>query len=459
MFFRKITTKKNGKEYVYVKLIENYRMEGKVKQRVIANFGSIDNLSPERINYLIASLRKLHNELDIQDKESAMSLGDSRISEVRNILSSTGIKGGLVQVLGEGQTYEVAEAMLLKSLLAGEVNSPIQESCKELGFINATSLQFYQIMKQLGEERTRAVLNTGGLLYAGSNEIIHKPRFVSLTTGIFEGTSFEMDLPGSLFYPQNYQKPFILLLACDIQGFVMDFEYAEEKKEIQDRLHQLIDRLACKTDHPMLVLDGENLLSTGAANYLVAREVPEDINNNQNHEVLQGKQFFTTVSYEQKSPTQMKEVKANLAKACAGLETIKADILLGNVNKEAVVRRKAESVIKTNNCQDMVSFSFNELTQTFEYQINEEAVKQKNQSIITQTWVVEPTAAFVPVFDSIPVKTSTFRVITDQLKMPPINMYVDYHYSPEIISGHIQLEIIKQKITRTLNESRQGGEA
>ncbi|MHB8156573.1 MAG: IS1634 family transposase [Desulfocucumaceae bacterium] len=59
MFFRKVTSKSNGKEYVYVKLIENYREGPKVKQRVIANLGNIDDLTPEKVQGLITGLSRV----------------------------------------------------------------------------------------------------------------------------------------------------------------------------------------------------------------------------------------------------------------------------------------------------------------------------------------------------------------------------------------------------------------
>jgi len=59
MFFRKVTSKSNGKEYTYLKLIENYREGNKVKQRVIANLGSLDKLTPDKVNGLITGLSKI----------------------------------------------------------------------------------------------------------------------------------------------------------------------------------------------------------------------------------------------------------------------------------------------------------------------------------------------------------------------------------------------------------------
>lgn len=59
MFFRKIICRSNGKEYAYLKLIENYREGGKVKQRVLANLGNLDNLTPDKVESLISGLRKI----------------------------------------------------------------------------------------------------------------------------------------------------------------------------------------------------------------------------------------------------------------------------------------------------------------------------------------------------------------------------------------------------------------
>ena len=56
MFFRTVVIKKGNKSYKYLRLIENYRQDGKVKQRVIANLGNLDNIPPDRIDSLISSL-------------------------------------------------------------------------------------------------------------------------------------------------------------------------------------------------------------------------------------------------------------------------------------------------------------------------------------------------------------------------------------------------------------------
>jgi len=59
MFFRKVTSRTKGKEYTYLKLIENYREGNKVKQRVIANLGNLESLTPQKVQVLISGLSRI----------------------------------------------------------------------------------------------------------------------------------------------------------------------------------------------------------------------------------------------------------------------------------------------------------------------------------------------------------------------------------------------------------------
>ncbi|MHB8918416.1 MAG: IS1634 family transposase, partial [Desulfocucumaceae bacterium] len=81
MFFRKVTSKSNGKEYTYVKLIENYREGQKVKQRVIANLGNIEDLTPDKVHGLITGLSRIcgletENENGTFETKRVLEFGD-----------------------------------------------------------------------------------------------------------------------------------------------------------------------------------------------------------------------------------------------------------------------------------------------------------------------------------------------------------------------------------------------
>lgn len=452
MFFRKITTKKNGREYVYVKLIENYRQEGKVKQRVIANFGSMENLSSDRINYLIASLRKLHNEVkQPSDKEVPVGL-TTKVNEIREIIDHCKIKKQISSLIGD-KMYQVAEAILVKTIMASEVRKPIQEVCKGLGLVNTTSLQFYNIMKRIGGEDTKEALLRNRLDYAEGNENIHNPIVIHIFKSQFEGHSFDVDTTNNVYLPENYSKQVYILMALDYQGNLLDFEHADNQRELTELLSYLIHRLKKHISTQIIVLDEENCIKKHG-DYILAQRITET------SQPLSNTNEIKVIRYSQISESQIKEIKAKLAKVAAGLEHIKADVLLGKMTKEQAVRKKADQIIKSNQCEDLVSYSINESIQTFDYEINEEIFMQKKQSKLTEPWSISNLDFVIPQeLNELHIKTNQFYQITDQLNIPPINLYVDYHYSPEIISGHIQLEMLKTQIQSALHKNVQGGEA
>lgn len=456
VFFRKITTKKNGKEYVYVKLIENYRSEGKVKQRVIANFGSIENLSQERINYLMSSLKKLHNEIGAQGNETVIPSDlRAQVQTIKQALLEIKIKRTVTEIFGQNH-YDLAEALIIKTIMVPEANNPIQEVCKSLGLIDAPSVQFYNAVKRLGEDDAKEAFSQMRLSITKGNENVQKLTFIYVFASNFEGTTFDVDIPGNLYLPQDYHKQLIMLMACDEEGTPVDYEFAEEVGDVEEQLEILVDRLKQNIQGAIIVLDTDNILESKSRKFLVAKQVQE-----LPREAI-GLIYFNTIRFEQKSELKIKEIKANLAKVSSGLETIKADVFLGKLNKESAVKKRADAVIKANGCQDMVFYSFNEVSQTFNYSINEEVLREKNQSVVTTTWQIEAkdkVLSLSPAIKTFNFKIDQFNVITDQLKIPPINMYVDYHYSPDVISGHIQLGIIKNQISVALNRPEQGGDA
>jgi len=57
MFIRVI----KSKNHEYVKVVENYREEGKVKQRLIANLGKLENISAREAENIASKLLILAN--------------------------------------------------------------------------------------------------------------------------------------------------------------------------------------------------------------------------------------------------------------------------------------------------------------------------------------------------------------------------------------------------------------
>ncbi|GAB6181483.1 hypothetical protein JCM14036_28020 [Desulfotomaculum defluvii] len=437
MFFRKITTKKNGKEYVYIKLIENYRSNGKIKQRVVANFGSVDNLTPDRINDLIISLKKLHKDVEPQDQNKRLfNEVNKKIPAALEQITNSQLMKTLGKSLNPKQ-YQLVEAMVTKIMVASEINISIQDFCKEMGLIKANGIEFYNALKILSQDSTKETIF---LMTSPKNKAI----FIHLVQSVFNGTSFEMDIEGSMLLRQNYKKPFILLLVCDEDSKPLSFEVVEDVTKLTEHLSILVKHLKNVTERDIVVLDLERQLSDEGTDYVVARPI-QDTNSNT---ASSDKIYFETTRSEPQNEERVKEIRANLAKVTAGLENIKADILLGKLSRESAVRKRVDSVIKTNGFYDMVNYQYHEATHSFEYQIKHAVLKEKTISIITNNWAADKNKFNKGLgVKKINIKTEPFQTFNDQLVMPPINMYVEYHYSTEIISSHVALEIIKNHIS------------
>jgi len=124
MFFRKVTSKSNGKEYTYVKLIENYREGSKVKQRVIANLGNIDELTPDKVHALITGLTRICGlEPDPQDTfETKKVLHFGEVLAIQKVWESLEVTKIIQDLLGPEKSGIIP--VLIQLLVINQVIKP-----------------------------------------------------------------------------------------------------------------------------------------------------------------------------------------------------------------------------------------------------------------------------------------------------------------------------------------------
>lgn len=453
MFFRKITTRKNGKEYVYLKLIENIRTNGKMKQRVVANFGSLDNLPPTRIQDLMLSLKKLYKEVELQDhKKADIAPLRAKIPGIQaKLLQHTAVQK-ISQSLPKEQ-QPVLLALLTKAMIAGDSQEPIQKICQELGLVEASSITFYNLVKKLGQDQMKPYLLPHH--FSNSSAQYNLPIYIYPLQSIFQGTTFDVDVSQTVFLPEDFCKPFTLLLACDGSSFPLSYSLVEGTTNLGERLKELTQLLAPVSGGDIIVMDSTGSLEQGDVPCAVAKPVEGNQKCDEH-----GRVYFNSVHLTQKSEEKVKEIRANLAKAVAGLENIKADILLGKLSKEPSIRKKVDVVLKSLDCEDIITYYFNDTTQSLEYQIKEGALQEKTHSVVTTTWAVAKDQIKEAQFlQTVQIKNDRFYVLTDQLNIPPINLYADYHYSPDILAGHVATEVLKKQIAMVAKIPQQGGDS
>ena len=75
MFVRKSTSKRKDKAYSTYQIVESYREEGKVKQRILLHLGAANQLTEEKIDSLIGSLLHIRNNESTIAAEGVKSYG------------------------------------------------------------------------------------------------------------------------------------------------------------------------------------------------------------------------------------------------------------------------------------------------------------------------------------------------------------------------------------------------
>ena len=130
MFLRELRVRKEGKEYTYLKVVENVRHNGRPVQRTLLNLGNVTHWPPERRRQLAGVLaRFLGAPLDAVP--GGLDLADVRLGECRQLgpylpLSHLWEKAGLDDVLRGvwagnarlGRMLGCAKAMVLTRLVA-----------------------------------------------------------------------------------------------------------------------------------------------------------------------------------------------------------------------------------------------------------------------------------------------------------------------------------------------------
>ncbi|SHF07116.1 hypothetical protein SAMN02745218_01388 [Desulfofundulus australicus DSM 11792] len=124
MFFRKVTSRSGGKEYTYLKLIENYREGNKVKQRVIANLGNLENLTPEKVEGLINGLARI---CGVQRRPASIEarkvLRFGEVLALHRIWELLDVKGA-VEAAFSGKKIEPDTALLLELMTLNQIINP-----------------------------------------------------------------------------------------------------------------------------------------------------------------------------------------------------------------------------------------------------------------------------------------------------------------------------------------------
>jgi len=227
VFFRKVVTRRHGRAYTYLKLIENYREAGKIKQRVIANLGNINSFSSEQIQALIAGLARIYDDAMMENEVVNSARFDDHLIDhevIRGLWRGLGLSDLARAAIRDRdglETYLVEAAVLhevlhpkgnhaLSACYASTVPELEGQEVSAVHFHNALSRFSYAIspVEVLMLER----LHKAGLV-SDTKTII-----IKLISSNFTGFQCTLSPSGLLYAVQPYRRPIELAVVSSSNG-------------------------------------------------------------------------------------------------------------------------------------------------------------------------------------------------------------------------------------------------
>lgn len=294
MFFRKVTSKSNGKEYTYLKLIENYRDGKKVKQRVIANFGSLDKLTPDKVNGLIKGLSRICGLPDYTKRlETKKILRYGEVLAIHKAWQLLGAEQIINKVVDSSSDDGINIALLVELMAINQIIKPQHKQaisdwyrCLYLPELEGKELSphhFYRALDIVAEFKEELEKN----IYTNLRKIIHVDSdlvFCKLATGTIEPApreEFNLTSYGKyvLGEPKELQQVnFGLLVSRDgvPLGYDMLREIAEdwEYKSILDHAKNSFgaDKCIFVGDRSVINNPGLEILVAQGYDYIIGRK-------------------------------------------------------------------------------------------------------------------------------------------------------------------------------------------
>jgi transposase len=120
-----------GRTYEYVQIIENYRKNGKIRQRIVFSLGRKDQIEPAKIDQLIGHLEKFSEKLMVLRKDNPdMSMAWSRPYGLpflyQKLWERVGL-GEMIRNLVQGRAYEFDVERALFLLVLNRLMDPRSE--------------------------------------------------------------------------------------------------------------------------------------------------------------------------------------------------------------------------------------------------------------------------------------------------------------------------------------------
>lgn len=235
MFLRKLTLKKNGREYSYLKIVENVWQNGRTVQRSLVNLGNVENWPKKKLEELVGLLTGFL-EMDMVNLAS-VRFGGCRMLGPYLPLSHLWERLALDEIIGsvlasrkiDTRAISCAKAMVLSRLVEPGSKKAVAESVSrdiEIPGVDGNLLplsSYYRTLEYLSDEKNKIEKAVHSRLVNLFNQDVSMV-FYDLTSSYFEGRGSSMARRG---YSREHRPDLVQIeigLLVDAEGLPIGHE-------------------------------------------------------------------------------------------------------------------------------------------------------------------------------------------------------------------------------------------
>lgn len=473
MFFRKVTTRRGDKEYVYLKLIENYREGGKVRQRVIANLGNIERLAPDKVEALIAGLSRLCPPgATMPSLKIELPSATERVSAepLHRAWCRLGLDEALTRLEGNETPKVEAFGSLIEAAVIAHVlhpgdTRPLSVRCAELD------------LPSLGNEEIpgitffKAFSHLGAVIPALERHILERLRersehppslFIHPMVGEFVGSECGITTAGTAYHIRPYRRPLSMALIVHSDGLPLGCRLLpggltpESLSALQQQCHEAYGVEAFTIYEEDLFGAGgpdipHSIVALTPQRYARAPFTATDpwagngtIDQGRWIKTVEyeGQRYILSHNLEPEAPSDQ-AIESSLAQAAQDLDQLRAAVRQKKLTREKTIRQRAQEVLQRHGCTEFIEFDYEPAKNDFRYSRREGVIKKEKmlrRTRVLRTGLQGPTGTEIAAaYDACANLASGFRVVQDMTRLPVVYPYADHHHSEAFIQGQLEV--------------------
>ncbi len=277
MFVREKTAPSGDKTYRYLQLVENERVDGKVKQKVILSLGRKDQLDRERVDEVVAALKDYTQKVQVLESVEEIKPKDAKNLGDVAVLTRLWAEVGLDRVINKalrGRNYQFDVEAALKAVVFNRLIDPGSELSvsewlnRDVHFPEGDNLQLHHLYRTLDflvEEKE--TIETGlfnqllNLFSLNKDVVFYDTSLVS-----YQG---EGENNGLVQYSRKQEKQFLVGLMLSRDGFPFAHQVLPGNTADVSTVEDVADKLSeCFSIGRCLFVADRGMISRSNLDYL-----------------------------------------------------------------------------------------------------------------------------------------------------------------------------------------------